>query len=188
MAKHPTYPVKLEDLLCLSIKDLNKGSLLTSEYNSKSISWSTKDLFTGKPVVAGSMDITVTLNDCDPYMLLEYETGSEAVNEKIKLVSLKSNLGAGRIWYFICPATGKGCSKLHLYNGRFMHREAITSAMYENQTLSKKNRSAISFIDSIHKARKLRIALQDKYAKIRYNGRFTKRMRRLITLNKRFDW
>ncbi len=58
----------------------------------------------------------------------------------IFLKSLPSNLGKGRVWYFLCPDTGKRCRKLYWINSQFSSRHAFPDAMYRSQAESRRDR------------------------------------------------
>lgn len=110
-----------------------------------------------------------------PYIELNYLYGEQQQNYKIDLVSLPSNLGKGKVWYFRCPHTFKRCRKLYCVGGEFLHREAFKRCMYICQTESKHYRAYDKTICAIFKIKKLYEKTNKKYFKNFYNGKPTKR-------------
>ena len=96
------------------------------------------------------------------------------------MVSIKSNLGKGKIWYFRCPFTGKRCRKLHLIDERFMHRSALPSGMYSSQTHSKKWRLMEKVYGCYFDVDRYYEQLYSKHFKTHYNGKPTKRYLKLM--------
>lgn len=159
MPKRQTYPTEIEDLPKLSAKTIKKtfssgGAMLNYNFAVKS------------------------------YLLGEtasIEIAGESVQglyiQKIEMVSRKSNINNGLIWYFICPKTGKRCSKLYLYRGLFLHRSAIP-CNYSDQNEARKYRLLKRMFrvengltgDEIFK----------KHFKTKYAGKYTKRYLRII--------
>jgi hypothetical protein len=60
------------------------------------------------------------------------------MNYKVNIVTMPSNLGKGNVLYFICPLTNQRCRKLHLINGKFMHRSTLSNPLYSKQIESKR--------------------------------------------------
>ncbi len=96
------------------------------------------------------------------------------------LVSIPSNLGKGKVWYFVCPHTNKRCRKLYLISGYFLHREAFNGCMYESQTKSKKWREMERVYGSYFKSDECYEELHKKHFKKFYNGKPTKRYLKLM--------
>ena len=84
-----------------------------------------------------SISITVSTNK-KPYIELDYKYNDEPRKYKVRLVTIPSNLGKGKVWYFLCPQTHKRCRKLYSIGGYFLHREAFKGCMYDSQTKSKR--------------------------------------------------
>ncbi len=66
----------------------------------------------------------------------------EAFDQHIDLVSLERHFG-GRVWFFVCPATGKRARRLYLWpeQGRFSHRLAASAPpTYASQRVGGANR------------------------------------------------
>ncbi len=188
MAKYPTYPIIIDELISISIGGLNKLKLLSKEYNCGVVKIGKYSIVTGKFIPYAIMDVTVILNEHNPHVEFEYTAAGNSFCYKVKLVPLNSNLGKGKVWFFICPKISKRCSKLHLHQNVFVHRTAIESGMYSKQIVSKTHRSAMAFSDKINRVRELQKALQKKHGQIRYKGMFTSKMRTLMALNKSLEW
>jgi hypothetical protein len=62
------------------------------------------------------------------------------------LITKPSNLGRGRVWYIVCPATGKNCRKLHQIGGQYLSRHAFPDAVYRLQTESKDIRQVKQYV------------------------------------------
>ena len=82
-------------------------------------------------------------------LLLNYTSNGTPINYAVRLISRPSNLGIGRVWYFVCPKTAKLCRKLFLINGIFAHRTAA-HGMYEAQTRGKSNRATLQYLDNYY--------------------------------------
>ena len=123
--------IHIEDLKSLSINDIKRylkpnmiseGVVLTYYRNEER---------------TGSIGIDVFIEETEGSLMLDYVYhGNEKIRYEVKLISKPSNLGKGIVWYFVCPETGKICRKLHLKDGRFLHRTAFPDLYYENQVLS----------------------------------------------------
>jgi hypothetical protein len=96
-------------------------------------------------------------------------------------------LGEGEILYFECPKTKNRCRNLYLIGDYFTHREAYKSVYYEKQTYSKRSRDLDRFYASFHEEEKAHLELNSKNFKKFYNGRPTKRYKRLIAIIKRCE-
>jgi len=160
--------------LYLSIKKLKEWDYLT--YNgtkSGTISWSRNG------VPHSNIGISVTKNNFETYIVLDYKTNGEPRNYKVKIISKSSNLGKGEILYFVCPNTKKQCRKLYLHSGYFLHREAFNGLMYQKQLESKNNRDLGKIFDACYLSDDVYEERYKKYFKTHYNGKETKRYKRL---------
>ncbi len=75
--------------------------------------------------ITGTISIQVNTISESPYTELDYKCDSEPIKYIIYLVSVPSNIGVGKVWYFLCPNTGKRCRKLYMINTYFLHRSAF---------------------------------------------------------------
>lgn len=172
MPKNATYPTLLDNVIKLDISILKKQHQLNFNdkiYKEGKVYWESR----GKKTAEIMFRVNTTVEQ--PYIELSYRSGEKHQNYKVDLVTVPSNLGKGKVWYFRCPHTFKRCRKLYLIGGEFLHREAFKGCMYICQTESKRFRLYNNTIGAIFKARKLYDRLSKKYAKDFYNGKPTKR-------------
>jgi hypothetical protein len=174
MGRFANYPTTVEDCLYLSIKKLKEWDYLTNKgTKSGTISWSRN----GTP--HSKIGIVVTNNDFETSILLDYSVNGEPRKYKVEVISKPSNLSKGEVLYFVCPNTGKLCRKLLLKNGYFLHREAFNGLMYSKQLESKKNRDMFKIFDACYISDEVYEERYKKYFKTHYNGKETKRFKRL---------
>ena len=144
MPKPSSYPLTYEDCKSIEIKLLKQnGFIKSAQIKSGIIRWHIKGETTGK------IQILVNTKVLNPYFELKYIINGESINYRIKLISEKSNLGNGKIWYFLCPFTSLKCRKLYLINKYFAYRRIFNEIYYENQLLSKSNRKALGLFKKI---------------------------------------
>lgn len=174
MAKPSTHPTLYDNALQMSIKKLNEwGYLKEGEKFRTQLNWSRNGN------LIGSIVIQVNTMSEQPYIELDYKFRDEPRKYKISLVSISSNLGKGKIWYFLCPKTKKRCRKLYSIGGYFLHREAFNGCMYESQTQSKRVRE-LEKITMYFQTSKLYDEIYSKHFKKWYNGKPTKRYLKLL--------
>ena len=186
MGRWSTYPTTVNDLREIDISFLSKHDYLKPDnFRSGVITWSYSN---GNK---NSISIHTVTNETDGVLTLDYTyNNTEKINYQIQLITRPSNLGKGLIWFFVCPYTGKVCRKLHLINGYFKHRSALSGIMYKSQIESKKWRewSKIfkgDFDDKIYSE------LYSKGFKKFYAGKMTKRYLRIckkINESENFDF
>jgi hypothetical protein len=177
MPRYANYPTTVEDSLTFRLKSLteNNNTYLTSYGTRKGVtSWSRNG------IVDSKIDIKVTHSEYNTYIILNYKYNGEPINYRVNLISKPSNLGKGKIWFFICPRTGKYCRKLHLQRGYFLHREAFKNLMYANQIISKNNRAMHSIFDKAYLKDEVYKELYSKHFRTHYNGKETKRYKRIM--------
>lgn len=175
MGRYGNYPTTVEDSLIFRLKTLLNGnnSFLTSYGIHKGVtSWSRNEEVFAKI----NIEVYHTENQC--YITFDYRCNGEPKKYKVELISRTSNLGKGKIWYFVCPNTEKKCRKLYLQSGYFLHRTA-TKLMYQKQIESKKNRALIKIFDAVHIPDDVFTELNKKYFKTHYKGKPTKRYLKL---------
>jgi len=126
-----------------------------------------------------SISITVSTNK-KPYIELDYKYNDEPRKYKVSFVSIPSNLGKGKVWYFLCPKTHKRCRKLYSIGGYFLHRETFKGCMYDSQTKSKRWRQMDRVYGSYFELDNLYEELYSKHFKTHYNGKPTKRYLKLL--------
>ena len=175
MPKFPTFPNLYDDALQIHIGKLKKwGYLEPDSIRSSTLTWSTN----GNQI--GQISIEVYTNVEQPYIQLKYNYKNEPRNYKVNLVSIPSNLGKGKIWYFLCPQTNKRCRKLYSIGGYFLHREAFTGCMYESQVRSKHYRHIDKMYGAYFKKEKHYEKLHSKNFKKFYAGKPTKSYLRIM--------
>lgn len=136
MGRRCTGVNTVENSLKISIKDLKDMGLLAKDKSVIStLSWSVK---TDK--IASARYFKPINNEA---VQLCYKVKGKEFNCKIDLVEIDSNLGVGKISFFICPTTGKNCKYLYVANGSpiWQSREAYAGSLcYSTQLSSKLNR------------------------------------------------
>lgn len=169
MAKTPTFPTLFDEVLQINISKLKEWKYLNPEQiKNVTLTWSRNGNETG------SISIEINTLSEYPYVELDYKYNDEPIKYKIKLVSMSSNSGKGKIWYFLCPQTNKGCLKLYLVGGYFLHREAFKGCMYESQIQSKKYRQLDKTLGAYFKSENCYDEICSKHFKKYYNGKPTR--------------
>ena len=174
MPKTHTFPTLYNEVLQIHISTLKEGGYLKlKEIRSGTITWSSDGEKTA------SISIRLNTQSTQPYIELDYKSNDKPRKYKVRLVSIPSNLGIGKIWYFLCPITHKRCRKLYLVGGYFLHREAFKGCMYESQIQSKKYRQLEKTFGAYFSSDKLYSQLYKKHFKKTYAGKPTKRYLKL---------
>ena len=175
MSRYSTYPYLFDEEKFISTTNLLKwGYLREHSLRSGTITWSINGNETS------SIGINVKINEYQAYLMVNYKCNETDYNYKILLDSIPSNLGNGKIWFFICPFTFKRCRKLHLINERFMHRSNLPSGMYSIQTESKNWRLMSRVYGSSFKLDGYYEEIYSKHFKTHYKGKPTKRYVKLM--------
>jgi hypothetical protein len=174
MGRYGNYPTTVEDCLYLSIKKLKEWNYLNYlGTKSGTINWSrNREHY-------ASIGISVTYNNFETFIILDYKSNGEPRNYKVQIISKPSNLGKGEVLYFVCPSTKKHCRKLYLHSGYFLHREAFSGLMYSKQLESKRSRSIAKVFEACYVSDEIYEERYKKYFKTHYNGKETKRFKRL---------
>ena len=149
------------------------GYLIPGQTKNGTITWSRNGNKTG------AINIWVNTLSENYHMTLSYNYRDKPVLYRVQLVSVPSNLGKGKVWYFLCPVTGKRCRKLYSIGEKFLHREAYQGCMYETQTYSQKNRYLVRQYDKYFCREKAHEQIYSKYFKTHYAGKPTKRYLKL---------
>ena len=181
MLRISTIPTLYDEAKQIHLSELKAWKYLEpNQCKSGTITWSNSFRQTGK------INITVNTKANTPYVELNYNYGDEPKNYRVSLVSIPSNLGKGKVWYFLCPHTQKRCRKLYSIDGYFLHREAFKGVMYEKQTYSANNRLLYRMFEQSC-TKKSYDELHRKYFKKRYAGKPTKRYLKLLKKLRRAD-
>ncbi|MDB9963711.1 hypothetical protein OAD50_01370 [Vicingaceae bacterium] len=127
MPRKKSYPVLINDLL-----RINVASILNQAKPNEImlISWSEND------EVIASLKYYKSIQGCD-YVYFYYCYKGDSFSCQIGLTYTTSNLGIGKIPFFVCPVTLAKCRRLYLFQGRLVSRNAIRFCLYESQTWSK---------------------------------------------------
>lgn len=175
MPKHYTFPTLYNEVLQISISKLKEWKYLNpKQIKNGTITWNRNGNQTS------SISIMVNTHSEQPYIELDYKYRDEPRNYKVRLVSIPSNLGKGKIWYFLCPQSNKRCRKLYLVGGYFFHREAFNNGMYESQTQSKTYRQLSKTFKSYFEIDELYSQIYQKHFKKTYAGKPTKRFLKIL--------
>lgn len=173
MAYNSTSPLIYDDMRSFSVSTLLRLKILLPNVSkSERLIW-TRD---GQEIASINIKIVQPQN----IMTLSYEANGEPIKYDVKLETEFSNLGFGKVWYFVCPATGKRCKKL--FGGKyFLSRHAYPDALYEKQTYSKYGRALDKAFSQSSKLDKLYSELNSRYFKTHYADRETARYKRILT-------
>jgi hypothetical protein len=176
MPRYSIFPTLLDEVKQISITKLKEfGFMDPDSFKSGQLTWSRRRQ------EIGSINIFVYLQE-SPFAELSYTYNKEEqIKYKVDLVSVESNLGIGRIWYFVCPHTGKRCRKLYGAGKYFLHRDAYPDAMYECQTYSKRGRQIDKVCRIMHGEEKLFNELYSKHFKTHYAGKPTRRYKLILS-------
>lgn len=171
MGRRSTSAHILDELKALSIADLKRFGYLHPGTRTGTLSWS----YYGNPT--GNVSVAMQMWENAGYLRFAYTYNqTQDFQYNVHLIALPTNLGIGQRWYFICPRTGKRCTKLFVANGYFQHREGIPGAMYRSQTRSHYRRSLDKYWNANDR-------LHRRHLKWHYKGRPTKRYLRAVQAN-----
>ncbi|CDF80435.1 conserved hypothetical protein [Formosa agariphila KMM 3901] len=175
MPKLSTFPYIFDEEKCISISDLKKLKYFNkNNLVSGTINW------TNRGVKTGSIGISVLMTNKTNVVSFDYKCNNNEYKYEVQLIAIPSNLGKGKVWYFLCPFTAKRCRKLHLIDERFMHRSALPSGMYSKQTHSKKWRQMEAVFGTYFDRDDIYDELYSKHFKRFYKGKPTKRYFKLL--------
>jgi hypothetical protein len=186
MGRHTTGAITAGEVLRIELSYLIKNKFLVKGENTiNNLGWNN-----------GSYISVWSIYDSEgPYQRLMYNVTDNNTGEKIKhddiikLVEVKSNLGKGKILFFICPVAGKKCRILYkcygspIWKSRLAYRNRI---YYQSQISSKPN----YFNDRYWAINKQLEQLFIKVVKSQYKGKKTRlqqRIERLESLKEYYD-
>lgn len=111
-------------------------------------------------------------------------TKQKAISYDIRIVSIPSNLGKGRMYYFICPFTHKWCKYLYMGYGSpyFKSREAYSHRIYYASQLSSRLNKPNDIYWRLE--RQLEV-LRPLHPKNHYKGTVTKAQQRIARLEQK---
>ena len=134
MGRRCTGVTTIENALKISIKDLKlKGLLMKDKCIISTLSWSIR---TDK---IASIRYFKPINDQAIHLC--YKTKGKEYHCKINLVEIDSNLGKGKILYFICPSTNTKCRYLYFINDSalFQSKLGLNGLIYYSSKLTCKS-------------------------------------------------
>lgn len=176
MGRFSSYPTLYDEVLQINISKLKAWGYINNDLiRSGVLTWR----INGEK--HSSISITTNTVSNRPYLELNYKSDDQPINYKVWLVTIPSNLGKGRIWYFQCPHTFKLCRKLYLVSGYFLHRDAFDYCMYESQTRSKYTRQLDGTLGAYFQIDQFYDQLNQKHFKRFYAGKPTKKYLKIIT-------
>ena len=181
MPRHPKFDPSIDECLAIKTSTLKDWGHLVPDlevYN-RSLSWRSNG------VQVGSISYSIlSAGKGQKQMVLNYKFKGQPVNYVVDVVSLTTNLGNGKRWYFICPETGKRCMDLISppRSKYFLHRSAYPQLMYESQKRSKEYRKFDKEFSPIFELERLEQELYSKYRKKHYRGQSTPLVRRIEAL------
>jgi hypothetical protein len=177
------------------------GAITTGEAQRIELSWLIKQGWISKGgIISGTLSwnngseisINTEIKEGKGYIRLNYQnkryTGE--VNEldyKIQLTSIPSNLGRGKIWFFICPFTGRKTRILYKCYGSlyFKSRWAYSHRIYYScQILSKNNFHNEKYFILERKLEKLQPLIRKKH----YQGKETRILKRISILESKKEY
>lgn len=176
MPKYPTFPDCFDEVKQITITSLKR----IGYFKSNSIVRGTYRWTRGG---APSGSINISVNVPEQYAELDYLCDGKPVAYRVNLERIQAHFG-GYNWYFICPKTGKRCRTLYGIGGRFLSRFAYPSAMYSSQTESKRSREMLKVFRCLDLRGEY---LNKRHTRTHYNGRKTKRFRKILEKEDRFD-
>ncbi|QNL49238.1 hypothetical protein H8S90_21245 [Olivibacter sp. SDN3] len=108
------------------------------------------------------------------YINLKYSIRGSQLHQTIRLASIPSNIGNSRVWYFICPFTGRRCRKIYLYRSYFRDRHNFDH-IYRSQTLTPNQKNYLRIAEAANEVDRLTtMSFEKNYRKFYYNGKPTK--------------
>ena len=176
MAKWSSMPDEVESARTIKMKFLRDNDIVKpNNFRSGSLIWTSTN---GNK---NSISYSVRTEDAEGVLRLNYVHNE--INKRdyeVKLITRKSNLCDGLIWFFVCPNSKKVCRILHLNSGYFLHRTVFNNFYYEQQTKSKKWRLLYSksFSDAFRDD--LYFEMHKKNMKKFYKGKITRTFKRLL--------
>ncbi len=169
-----SFPTLYNEALQINISKLKEwGYLQPGQFKAGTLTWKRNGNITG------SVSIQGRISNEKQYIELEYKYRGEPRKYKVQLVSTPSNLGKGKVWYFLCPKTLKRCRVLYSIGGYFFHREAFKGCLYESQTHNKKYRQLDKTFGAYFRAERYYDQIYRKHFKKTYAGKPTRKYLKL---------
>ena len=168
MPRYSSYPVLLDEVLTIKMKDLKtSGLLLDNKIINSTIKWTSN--------YGSKSEIQIIVNNKINKITLNYSVSGVPINYDVTFQKRTSNLGKGFVYYFLCPFTNSFCRNLYLVGYYFSHRKAEKSTMYSCQVKSKTERIFKKYFDNAIKIETLLDEINGNNFKRYYNNKPTKR-------------
>lgn len=168
--------VTVNEALRLSLSSLIRAGIVRLGYEASTVwQWGDKNKIRIEAYVR---------NPEEAYIRLIYQIAGSPQDYKVGLQALPSNLGAGTVLYFVCPASGRRCRALYLAPGstQFISRDAYSPPLYYSlQRAAKRDRSNERYFSLEGKIEEL----SKGRAAYDYAGKKTRRAARLDRLRGR---
>lgn len=160
----------IDDLKSINISVLGKfNQLKPNTQNKGNYQW------TSQGNLANEISYIITMYDEVGIFEISYiYNNDKKINYSISIISLESNLGKGRVYYFVCPKSKKLCRKLYLFEGYFLHRSCFKGLIYETQKQSKKIRKLNKLYLDLYDESKILDLIASGFRKY-YRGKPTKK-------------
>lgn len=182
MSRTSNYPVLLNECKILTIGYLlRRGYLSPHSYNSGQVAWYREECNRCE----GLINIIVKMDAVAGDVRLEYMIDKQYICYNVRIISKPSNIGIGKVYYFICPFTDLKCKNLYLINGLFVHRTYFKNCLYVSQTYSYNIRQIKKCIDVIRNHNLIQETKEKRYFKGRYRGKITRPLLRVLLKKER---
>lgn len=126
------------------------------------------------------------------YTITSYNDEKTQHDYKVQLITIPSNLGVGRIVYFVCPQSGMNCKVLYRCYGSHIwkHREAYQHRIYyDSQICSKSYRLCERFFSLEKQFEKLKPPVKRHYkGKVTHAAIRYQRTHGLMNMYDRMRW
>mgnify|MGYP000176646934 CR=1 FL=1 len=131
MPRKSRHPVIINDLIYVNASSIVKKA---QEDDSMTIRWYSNY----EEIASMRCHIIGEYNPHTACFTFHSKAGPQRI--EVEISTITSNLGIGKIPFFVCPITKSRCRKLYLIAGRLASRLAIRGALYDSQVWSKKYR------------------------------------------------
>jgi hypothetical protein len=193
MGRYATFPITIEDCFTISCKNLKDWGYLTPNTYCRRTTTVTYGRADGE---GSSIGLVICNTATQSYIEFNYtirpnEEAPIKISYRVPLVKVPTNIGDSYRFYFLCPHTGKRCSKLYKppQEHYFLHRASFPYLFYQNQLQSKQERLFYnhSELGLEIKIDNLYYELGKKYKKRHYRGKPTPLVKKLNTLLEQYS-
>lgn len=134
----------------------------------------------------GEIDCFVAISEPNSYLSLHWQGLKKLNQQDILLTSIPSNLRdfdprtrKNRVYYFVCPVTGKRCWKLYLDGSQFVSRHGV-KGIYKKQAYSRNERQVLSLFQLEQKAKEAIELIGSSKIYRTYRGKMSKSFKRAL--------